>query len=205
VRLFRGLFLAKRPDVLGLLRRQAAITVSGFQAFAEWSETGADELSRRVRDAEHEADDVRRELLVALGTALTTPVEQEDLYALSERLDTVLNTAKNIVREADALGIRPDEHTAVMGRLAADAVAQLADALGELGRKHERAGEHADAAIKSSRGIERCYREALASLSADLDAKSVVFAHELYGGYTVVADSIVRVATRTRYALLKDA
>jgi uncharacterized protein Yka (UPF0111/DUF47 family) len=204
VTFLRRYFLAGRPDVLELLRRQAAITVSGLDAFAAWSADGGDDRSRAVRDAEHEADEARRSVLDVLSSALATPVDQEDVYALSERLDAVLNRAKNIVREAEVLGVQPDEHTAAMGALARDAVAQLADALGELGRKHERAGEHADAAIKSSRGIERRYREALASLPPDMDAKSAVAAHEIYGGYTVVADAIVRVATRTRYALLKD-
>ena len=44
-----------------------------------------------------------------LRQAFSTPIDQEDLYSLSELLDRVLNAAKNIVREAEVLGIDPDE------------------------------------------------------------------------------------------------
>lgn len=204
MKLFRGWFLADRPDVLGLLRHQAAVTVAGMKAFAEWSATGSDELARAVRDAEHEADDARLAVLEALSAALTTPVEQEDLYALSERLDAVLNLAKNVVREAEVLSVGPDEHAAAMGALARDGVEHLARAFDELGREHDQAGAHADAAIKSSRGIEHHYRKALAALPDDADVKTTLLKHDVYRGYTVIADAIARVATRTRYALLKD-
>lgn len=201
----RGLFLAERPDVLAMLGRQAEITVAGLEAFAAWSARGEDEQARAVRAAEHDADEARRTLLDALSTALTTPVDQEDLYTLSERLDGVLNGAKNIVREAEVLRFTPDEHAAKMGELARAAVAELAAGLAELGRRHERAGEHADAAIKLSRGIEREYRHALASLPPEIDVKDAIVAHEIYGGYTIIAEAVVRVCTRLRYALLKDA
>ena len=102
-------FLPENPDVLGLLNRQATVTLGGMEAFAIWSRGGADDAAQAVRDAERTADDVRRELLRALSKALTTPVDQEDLYWLSERLDTVINGAKNIVRESEVLGVKPDE------------------------------------------------------------------------------------------------
>ena len=107
-------FLPHHPDVLGLLRDQADVTTRGMTAFARWSATGDAADARAVRDAEHEGDDLRHELLQALSTALTTPIEQEDAYALSERIDEVLDRAKDTVRVADAFQWRPDEHTAAM-------------------------------------------------------------------------------------------
>ena len=60
-------FLPEEPDVLGLLHRQATVTLEGMEAFATWSKTGADDAAQAVRDAERTADDVRRELLRALS------------------------------------------------------------------------------------------------------------------------------------------
>jgi uncharacterized protein Yka (UPF0111/DUF47 family) len=87
-------FLPHHPDVLGLLRKQADVTSRGVAAFARWSATGDAADAQAVRDAEHDGDDLRHELLQALSTALTTPIEQEDAYALSERIDEVLDRAR---------------------------------------------------------------------------------------------------------------
>ena len=98
-------FLPENPDVLGMLRRQAAVTCEGMVALVGWAnaEAGAAE---RVRDLEHQADDTKRELRLALTNAFITPIDAEDLYVMSERLDAVLNGAKDTVRESEVMGRR---------------------------------------------------------------------------------------------------
>lgn len=199
----RNWFLPEVPDVLELLHRQATVTLGGMEAFAIWSRTGADAAAQAVRDAEHTADDVRLELLRALSKALTTPVDQEDLYWLSERLDTVLNRAKNIVRESEVLAVPPDKHAAVMGRHAVEAARLLAAGFEQLGARNAHPGENADAAVKAARRIERAYRHALAGLPADADPKTLITMRELYRGYDQIAEAVVMVATRIWYAVLK--
>lgn len=196
-------FLPETPDVLGILRRQATVTLGGMEAFATWSQTGEHDAAQAVRDAERSADDVRRELLRALSKALTTPVDQEDIYWLSERLDTVINGAKNIVRESEAFGVSPDRHAAAMGEHALEAAGLLAAGLEQLGTRHAHPGENADAAVKAARRIERAYRHALADLPADADPKTLITRRELYRGYDQIAEAVVRVATRIWYAVLK--
>jgi uncharacterized protein Yka (UPF0111/DUF47 family) len=196
-------FLPEEPDVLGLVHRQATVTLGGMEAFASWSTTGDGDVAQAVRDAERTADDVRKELLRALSKALTTPVDQEDLYWLSERLDAVINGAKNIVRESEVLGVPPDEHAAVMGELALEATRALAAGFERLGAKHAHPGEEADAAVKVARRIEHAYRQALAGLPADADPKTLITMRELYRGYEQIAEAVVRVATRIWYAVLK--
>jgi uncharacterized protein Yka (UPF0111/DUF47 family) len=203
VKRLRRWLLPESPDVLGVLHRQARVTLGGMEAFARWSSGGSDEDGAAVRQAEHDADDVCRELLQMLSKALTTPVDQEDLYWLSERLDAVINAAKNTVREAEVLGVSPDEHTAVMGELALDAARRLAGGFEQLAVKSAHPGEEADAAVKAARRIERAYRDALVSLPPDVDAKTAISTGEIYRGYTEIADAVVRVATRIWYAVLK--
>jgi uncharacterized protein Yka (UPF0111/DUF47 family) len=196
-------FLPEEPDVLGLMHRQATVTLAGMEAFATWSATADEDAAQAVRDAERTADDIRKELLRALSKALTTPVDQEDLYWLSERLDAVINGAKNIVRESEVLGVPPDEHAAVMGELALEATRSLAAGFERLGAKHAHPGEEADAAVKLARRIEHAYRHALAGLPADADPKTLITMRELYRGYGQIAEAVVRVATRIWYAVLK--
>ncbi len=59
-------FLPENPDVLGTLRRQAAVTMEGMAALVEWAD-GDPTASDRIRDAEHRADDLKKELRVFSG------------------------------------------------------------------------------------------------------------------------------------------
>ena len=59
-----------------------------------------------------------------------TPIDAEDLYVMSERLDAVLNGAKDAVREAEVMAVEPDQAVAAMAALLADGVGHLAKAFG---------------------------------------------------------------------------
>src|SRR5207245_8596953 len=102
-RWWQRLILASAPDVLGLLVEQGRVSLEAVSAFERWSRGGDGELIQRIRDLEHEADEVRRALTGALREALATPIDQEDLYVLSERCDRVVNAVKHLVRQAEVL------------------------------------------------------------------------------------------------------
>ena len=196
-------FLPHHPDVLGLLRDQADVTSRGVAAFARWSATGDHAHARAVREAEHEGDDLRHELLQALSTALTTPIEQVDVYALSERIDEVLDRTKDTVRVADAFEWRPNEHTAAMGASIEQATLHLTDAVGSLSGKGEHPGDHAELMIKAARTVEHGLLAAFAALPRDGTSWDRTAALEVYRGYSDVEHALLRVADRTWYAVLR--
>jgi hypothetical protein len=72
------------------------------------------------------------ELRLALTNAFITPIDSEDIYVMSERLDAVLNGAKDTVRQAEVMGMEPDEAVAAMATLLADGARQLATAFERL-------------------------------------------------------------------------
>ena len=196
-------FLPHRPDVLVLLRDQARVTLAGLEAFALWSRDGDDGAAGRVRELEHRGDAARRVLLEALVEALVTPIEQEDAYELSERIDEVLDRAKDTVRTAQALEWTPDASAAEMGEHAHGAFVHLADAIGKLGDRRAHPGEDAELAIKRARRIEHGLRDGLASLSRGGDPWALVSTLAVYRSYSTVGESLLRVADRTWYAVLK--
>jgi len=196
-------FSSHHPDVLELLRRHAEITCAGLDALERWSTTGADDDAQAVRDAEHDADGVRRELLEALTTALTTPIEQEHAYALSERIDEVMDCAKDTVRIAGALRWSPDEHGADMAGHAAEAAAHLLDAIRKLGDRHAHPGDDAELAIKAARRVEHALLAGLDALSPDGDPFARSATLEVYRRYSALGQALVRVADRTWYTVLK--
>jgi uncharacterized protein Yka (UPF0111/DUF47 family) len=200
----RHWFLPEVPDVLGLLRRQTALTIDGMDALVAWAQ-GDQGAEARLREREHDADDAKRELRRALTVALTTPLDAEDLFELSRELDEVLNAAKDTVREAELIATAPDAPIAGMARQLADGTRELAtafDALAE--RRIDDATTAADAAVKCQRGLERVYRAAMSDLLELDDLRMVTARRELYRRLARGSDALIRVAERVWYAVLKE-
>lgn len=196
-------FLPETPDVLGMLRAQSAITTDGIEALAAWA-AGDVTQGDVVRALEHKADEQKRILLRALRRAFTTPLDAEDLYTLSERLDEVLNGAKNAVREAEVMATPPDAAVAEMAALLAQGVHHLDDAFTRLVDDGDRATDAADAAIHCQRGIEKVYRQAMSSLLASDDLREQMSRRELYRRFARIGDAIDEVAERIWYAVVKE-
>jgi uncharacterized protein Yka (UPF0111/DUF47 family) len=192
-------FLPENPDVLDMLHRQAAITCEGMAALVGWANAEPDG-AERVRDLEHRADGIKRELRLALTNAFITPIDAEDLYVMSERLDAVLNGAKDAVREAEVMAMKPDEAVAAMAALLADGASHLATAF----KIAISATEAADAAVKSQRRLERVYREAASALLAVDDLREVMGRRELYRRLSRVSETLVEAADRVWYATVKE-
>ena len=125
-------FVPEDRDVIGLPRAQASVTIEGLEAFVAWSASGGVGDADRVRALEHEADDRKRDVRAALTESFTTPLDAEDLYTMSERLDGVMTGAKNAVREAEVMGIPPDDHVCEMAEYLLEGVQRLDDAFSRL-------------------------------------------------------------------------
>ena len=201
----RGLawFLPQMPDVLGLLSAQGRLTVEGAEAFDRWA-AGAEQEATRVRALEHAADGARRAVVAALRSAFTTPVEPEDLYELSERLDAVMNQMKDLVREAEVLSMAPDPAMAEMSHLVAAGVRDLVAAFPGLAASPDAATAAADRAIRRHRGIERVYRRAMSELVLAPEIGEVTAKRELYRRYARIGDAVEHVANRVWYAVVKQ-
>lgn len=197
--------LPAAPDVIALLAKQGEQTVAGMDAFNEWSHRGGQEIAATVRSAQHHAYETRRELLAALQSALSTPVDQEDLFILSERIDRVLSKARDALREAEVLGHTPDAYSGAMADRLAVGTRALVTGFGLLRSDPDEAGRKADAASAAVHHVERDYREAMAEL-LEVDDPRLVFAGEVfYRRYLEVADAILGVADRLWFVVLRGA
>jgi uncharacterized protein Yka (UPF0111/DUF47 family) len=200
----RRWFLPHSPDVLGMLAQQADVTVEGIDAFVAWA-GGDDAAADAVREAEHRADVEKRNLIAAVREAFMTPLDPEDLFELSRELDEVMNGAKNTVREADAMSLPPDEAVAHMAKAVAEGVHHLRVAFDHLTHNSDTATTEADRAIKAQRRLERLYRVAMSERIGDTELRDVIGYLELYRRLTSISDSIIRVADRIQYAIVKEA
>ena len=199
-------FLPETPDVLGMLCRQAAVTIRGMEELHAWA-SGDAAAEERLRATEHEADELKRELRVALTTAFITPIGAEDIYVLSDRLDAVLNGAKDAVRESAVMAMAPDEAVRSMTELLVEGVRHLAVAFDRLAKRPEAgqaATDAADQAVKSQRQVERVYRRAMSALLEVDDLREVMGRRELYRRFSRIADQVGDVAERVWYASVKE-
>jgi uncharacterized protein Yka (UPF0111/DUF47 family) len=197
-------FLPQSPDVMQTLRTQADLTVAGAAAFAAWAGGDAPQQAQ-VRACEHRADEVRRELSLQLRQAFSTPVDQEDLFTLSERLDAVLNGLKNVVREADSYALDPDAAIASMAGEIATGAQHLRTAIDHLAKDAEAATREADAAVSAERRMEKIYRDAMRDLLAVDDLREVLTRGEFYRRTLEIGERLTRVADRVWYAVVKEA
>jgi uncharacterized protein Yka (UPF0111/DUF47 family) len=200
----RHWFLPATSDILGVLRRQTAITIEGMDALMAWSQ-GQAGAAERVRDCELRADEVKRELREALTAAFTTPLDPEDLFELSRGLDGVLKAAKNTVREAEVMHSEPDQWIGSMATELAGGIGHLDGAFAALSRDDKPAATvAADRAVKSQRRLEHVYRQAMSALIEVDDLREIAARRELYRRLARTSEVLIGVAERVWYSVLKQ-
>lgn len=200
-------FLPETPDVLGLLRAQVGLTIDAMESLSRWS-AGDVGAARDVRRIEHEADDAKRALRIALREAFVVPIDAEDLYTLSERLDELVNGAKDAVREAEVMKTAPDGAMADMAGHLVEGTRHLAASIQYLADRGEKATDRAtveaDAGVKQARRLEHSYRRAMSALLDVEDVREVGARREMYRRFTALGNLLAQIGDRVWYAAVKE-
>ena len=196
-------FLPDTPDILGLLRAQLAVTIEGTDAFADWAR-GDVRAADVVREAERRGDNAKRALLVALRAAFVTPLEPEDVFALSRGIDWILNYARDLISESDAMACPPDPVIAEMATLLEQAVRHIDRALTRLGSDADAATAAADAAIESEQKLEAVYYHGMAALLEEQSRSERIARRELYRRCLRIGETVIDVSERVVYAVVKQ-
>ena len=196
-------FLPDTPDVLGMLRRQVAVTIEGVDAFAAWA-AGDAAAAQAVREAERRGDAAKRELLNELRAAFVTPLEPEDVFALSRAIDWILDYAGDLVSESEAMASPPDVKIAEMAGVLAEGTRHLDEAVKSLGSSAEDATAAADAAIASEWRLGGVYYDGMATLLDVKDRTDRIAYRELYRRCARIGEAVVDAAERVVYAVVKQ-
>lgn len=147
-----------------LLIRQAEITLEGINALESYMKKRSDKHAERVVQAEKDADEVRRILIDDLNRTFVTPIDREDIFALSRTVDDVMDYAYATVEEMQILEVEPNDYLRRMVSLLQDAAEELHLAMLRLKENPGVASEHATRAKALENRVERVYREAVADL-----------------------------------------
>jgi len=161
---FRNIF-KRRPDrFIQLLLQQAEFTVQGMEALRDYLEHPSQERADEVTRIEKEADEVRRILIAELNRTFITPIDREDIHALSRTIDDVLDYAYTTVGEMDILEVHSNDYLRRMASLLVDAADEIRLGVLRLSDHPAVAEDHAVRAKALENRVEWVYREALAAL-----------------------------------------
>ncbi len=161
---FREFLRPRRDKFLRLIIEQAAKTLEGMELLEEYMRNHDKETAERVTQAEKEADELRRILVDELNRTFVTPMDREDIFALSRAIDDILDYGYSTVDEMDILDVAPNSHLRRMASLLKDAANEIHMAALRLKSHPGVAYEHAMRAKALENQVETVYREALADL-----------------------------------------
>jgi uncharacterized protein Yka (UPF0111/DUF47 family) len=157
-------FRSRSAHFLQLLAQQADKTREGLEALEDFFKQHEPAQARRVEHIEKEADELRRILIDDLNRAFVTPIDREDLFALSRTIDDVLDYAYSTVDEVVMFGLEPTELMRKMVAILREAAEELHLGVLQLRERPQVALAHATRAKKLENRAESLYREAIAEL-----------------------------------------
>ena len=157
-------FKPKQSNFLQLLIQQGEYTIVSVESLQAYLKKPNEKRTVQARQVEKDADEVHRILVHELEDSFVTPLDREDIFALSRALDNFIDYVYDTIEEMIIFELEPFT-----------AVAELADLLLEMAREihlsmqrlidHPRvANEHARRVKKLENQVERAYRQSLAEL-----------------------------------------
>ena len=160
----RDLFKPREDKFMRLLVEQAAKTVEGMELLEEFMESNDREVAKRLVQVEKEADEVRRILIDELNRSFITPIDREDIFALSLTIDDIVDYANSTVDEMVMLEVESNSYLRRMVSLVREAAHEIYMGVLRLQDHPSVANDHAVRAKALENRVEHVYREALAEL-----------------------------------------
>lgn len=158
------LFERKPNRFIQRLEQQAQILVQGTEALQDYMKKPNKKNTKRVSALEKEADEIRRILIDELNHTFITPIDREDLFALSQALDDVLDLAEATIKEMDALNVQPDDRLREMAGMLHKGSEEILLAIQRLENHPSVANAHVVRIKNLENSVEEYYTDALAKL-----------------------------------------
>ncbi len=158
-------FFRPRQDIFqDLLIRQGDYAIASVEAVQKYLKNPGEKRSEKARQTEKDADEVQRILIHELEDSFVTPLDREDIFALSQALDNFIDYVYDTVAELEIFDLTPSESMKTIANLLLEMAQELHLATQRLIDYPRVAGEHARRVKKIENEIETAYRESLAEL-----------------------------------------
>jgi uncharacterized protein len=154
-----------RQDIFyALLIRQADYMVQTTKMLLAYLEKPGKKRRKKARRLEKEADDVRRRLVEELNNTFITPLDREDIHALSRNLDDVVDYAYTTTEELELFQIKTTDSLRELAGMVHEGAVELRQGVYHLPTDLAAADQFAQRAKKIETHVEQLYRQALADL-----------------------------------------
>ncbi len=183
-------FRKGRADFFVLLIDSMRTVNSGIAALKNYLENQTKANAEKVFAIEKEADEKRRLLIDELNKTFATPIDREDLYAMSKTIDDIMDYGKSTVEELEIFGLKPDAYLVKLAGRLASGSEEILSAVERLERNPAVAMEHAVRAKKIENEMETIYRDALVELFKGQDVIYMLKMREIYRHLSNAADRI---------------
>ncbi|MFH1824205.1 MAG: DUF47 family protein [Candidatus Firestonebacteria bacterium] len=181
-------FRKSKCNFFQILINQASSTLQGIQALQEYLKDPSEMNAKNVRDLEKHSDEVRRILIDELNKTFVTPIDREDIFALSLDIDDIIDYGKSTVDEMEVFEIKPDFYLQKMAEILASGTKEINDAVLRLEKNPNIANEHAVRAKSFENQMEYIYRDALVDLFKGKDIIYMLKMREVYRHLSNAAD-----------------
>ena len=177
-----------RSDFYKMLLDQAQKVEEGLAALHEFAIAQSEETGKKVNLIEEEADNLRRILIDELNRSFVTPIDREDIFALSRTIDDMCDYAKSTVEEMLLFEVGSNEHILKMTEALHNASRDITAAVRLMKTHSQAANDHVVRAKKTENYLEHRYREALAELFKNKDVVFIMKLREIYRHLSNAAD-----------------
>lgn len=154
----------RQVNFLGMLADQARLTLQGLEAFEAFSKTGDPQMAKQVTALEKEEDELRRILIDELNRTFVTPIDREDIFALSRAVDDILDYAYSTIDEMEVFELQPTPHIQKLATVLRQAAEEIHRAILCLKDHPNVAATHVVRAKALENQAESIYREAIRDL-----------------------------------------
>jgi predicted phosphate transport protein (TIGR00153 family) len=196
----------RETEFYDLFTRQAEQLVIGTQLLAEaFATTDRKDVAKRMRAAEHEADEVTHEVVRRVNTTFVTPFDREDIYNLAGHLDDIMDFMEEAVDLALLYGVTElpagvTEQVEVLRQCAA----LTAEAMPRLRTMTDLSGYWIEI-NRLENEADRSYRRVLATLfSGEYDAMAVLKAKDVVDSLEAAVDAFESVANIVEQIAVKE-
>jgi len=184
----KDFFLPKRKDFLKMLAIQADKTLAGMKALREFTKESSPTKGRRVREIETEADDLRLNLINELNATFVTPIDREDIFALSRAIDDIIDYGQRTVEEMLIYQVKPTPEMERMVEVLLKATGNICQAVLNLRAGPQIVLDYVIKVKKAENHIEHLYHEALVNLFRNKNTIYILKMRELYRHLSNSAD-----------------
>ncbi|MBM4247880.1 MAG: DUF47 family protein [Euryarchaeota archaeon] len=196
--------IPQEKQFFDLLEKQMSIVKEGTAVLRKMVEDrermGPAHYQQRLEEVEHRGDNLVHEIYHALNQTFITPIDREDIIALTSAMDDVLDHINDATRRMVIYGVDPrqDEVIRRLSRILCDSAEDMTRALRTI--RHLPAGEETDRHIRHLHQLENdaddVHLDALGGLfnGKRLDPVTVMKLKEIYDMLEAATDMCEDVA-----------